>query len=390
MALGQRLQRILLERLPLIYILFGSFGFSVERLFSKLLAEYFNGFSGAFEIVFSRGVCQLALGVLMICKNYRYDFTNRNDSSIVSEIFGSTNFVRSVLFLRCAFGFISQCCTLLAIEFIPIGDATVIGMLSPSIAAAGGYFILGEPWRLFEFLATVTSLTGVMLVSKPTLIFGGISNSENVMGILIALLGAICQAIVFILLRMLGTSAKIHWANVIFTQSIGQIILVFPASYAYHEPMNFNLNLTQYIMVVCAGAIGTISQVCVTVGMQREKSALASGMRMADILFGFIFQIIFTSDKVDTLSILGATMVSASIVLNIASKSSNDSSSSHPSSLLILSTMAPFSFPKKSNTNINYSKVNTSESFDEIESSEIVVSPAYDDADNRSGDNISL
>jgi hypothetical protein len=66
--------------------------------------------------------------------------------------------------------------------------------------------------------------------------------------------------------------------------------------------------------------IGGPSQILMTIGMQREKSATATAMRMSDVLFGFIWQALFTSDTVSALSLLGAGLVSLSIVLVVLFK----------------------------------------------------------------------
>ena len=57
-----------------------------------------------------------------------------------------------------------------------------------------------------------------------------------------------------------------------------------------------------------------------TVGMQREKSASATAMRMSDVVFGYLWQLLFTADGVDALSIIGAILVSFSIVIVIIFK----------------------------------------------------------------------
>jgi hypothetical protein len=57
-----------------------------------------------------------------------------------------------------------------------------------------------------------------------------------------------------------------------------------------------------------------------TVGMQREKSASASAMRMSDVAFGFLWQAIFTSDNINLLSAIGAVMVMAGVMVIVIYK----------------------------------------------------------------------
>ena len=57
-------------------------------------------------------------------------------------------------------------------------------------------------------------------------------------------------------------------------------------------------------------------------GMQREKSATATAMRMSDIVFSFLFQSLFTVDRADALSLVGAALVAGSIVIVVVFKQS--------------------------------------------------------------------
>jgi hypothetical protein len=59
-----------------------------------------------------------------------------------------------------------------------------------------------------------------------------------------------------------------------------------------------------------------------TIGMQREKSAAATAMRMSDLLFGFIWQALFTADEVSRMSVAGALLVSSSILIIVLFKQS--------------------------------------------------------------------
>jgi drug/metabolite transporter (DMT)-like permease len=58
--------------------------------------------------------------------------------------------------------------------------------------------------------------------------------------------------------------------------------------------------------VICGTAlVGSCSQFSMTVGMQHEKSARASLMRMSDILCGFLWQVLFTHDALSVYTSAG-------------------------------------------------------------------------------------
>ena len=68
-------------------------------------------------------------------------------------------------------------------------------------------------------------------------------------------------------------------------------------------------------MIFSGGFIGAWSQIAMTVGMQREKSATATAMRMSDVIFGFIWQVCFTPDPANLLSVIGAILLAFSILI---------------------------------------------------------------------------
>jgi len=178
------------------------------------------------------------------------------------------------------------------------------------ISAILAALILKEPWESPELLATFISIIGAILVIKPKLFLSG-SSSLRSLGIVYALLAALGSGAAYITVRMLGTSHKMPWSNVCFAQSLGQIFLSIPCLYLAGQNVDFNLTSHQYMLIVAVGVIGSLSQVAMTIGMQREKSATATAMRMSDILFGFIWQVLFTADAFDIYSVIGNVLKSA-------------------------------------------------------------------------------
>jgi hypothetical protein len=78
-------------------------------------------------------------------------------------------------------------------------------------------------------------------------------------------------------------------------------------------------------LIVLAGTVGALSVFLMTYGMQREKSARASAMRMSSVLASFIFQATITSDEpVSWLSIIGAVLIVLGILLIVFMKSRAD------------------------------------------------------------------
>ena len=125
--------------LPLFLVFLSGLGFSIQSLIIKLLSN--DGFRGSFQCVFSRGLVQLLLSSLIIYYAHR----NKEDGGM--KIFGNSRDVFILLILRSVIGYGGIAFSFLSMELLPIGDATVLCMLSPLFAA-----VLGGGWFFFSSL----------------------------------------------------------------------------------------------------------------------------------------------------------------------------------------------------------------------------------------------
>ena len=115
------------------------------------------------------------------------------------------------------------------------------------------------------------------------------------------------------------------WPNVVFAQGIGQILLTIPCMYIMGKGEDYTFSWMIILVIVITGYIGAWSQISMTVGMQREKSASATAMRMSDVVFGYLWQVLFTHDAVSLLSIIGAFIITASILIIVIFKAKPES-----------------------------------------------------------------
>jgi drug/metabolite transporter (DMT)-like permease len=303
----------------LLFVFLSGVGMSFQTLFVKLIAE--EGTHAAYHCIIARGFFQCLISSCVIY------FDTKREEGNGSKLFGSTPYVRFILFMRCFVGYMGIMFGFSAIQIIPMGDGTVLSMLSPVVAAIVGYFILGEPWRVPEMLATAVALLGAVLVIKPPFIFGEaaqhVNNNNSSLygiGVLYALLSSLAAGFANVFVRMLGTSAKLPWANVTFSHALAQMFLSLPAAWLFGEALLEPLTRRQVLYVLAAGLIGAPSQILLTIGLQREKSAVATAMRTSDVLFGYLWQLLFTQDAVSAMSLGGSALITLAIVMIVLSK----------------------------------------------------------------------
>ena len=298
---------------PLLAVFMSGVGFSLQTLIIKKLEE--SGFGASFQVIFFRGMVQCALASYAIHLGYSTTAMGKEKGAL----FGSTNYIRTMLFCRSVIGYGGIAFSFLAVERLPLADAICLVMLSPIISSTVAYLVLGEPFRWQEQAAIGTSSIGMVFVVKPSFIFGS-DVSLDPLGVTYGLIAAISAGSAYVFVRILGTRAKMPWENVCFAQSLGQLSLALPFLYAFGQHFKFFPTLWEFSMIVMGACIGAGSQVLMTIGMQREKSAAAGAMRMSDLLFGFIWQELLTQDRVSFLSVIGAFMIVGGVLIIVFTK----------------------------------------------------------------------
>lgn len=79
---------------------------------------------------------------------------------------------RLMLILRSFFGTTGLMMSFYAFRYMPLGDASVIVFSVPVFVAIFAYIFLKEPCGLFNVVTIVLTLIGVVLITRPTFVFG--------------------------------------------------------------------------------------------------------------------------------------------------------------------------------------------------------------------------
>lgn len=128
--------------------------FALASLFVKLS----NTDIPAFEIIFVRLVIQTVL-VQPPAIYARVNIFGERKMRPYLVLFGAVNFAS----ISAIYG---------AFTMLPLGDATVIISTTPIFTALFAYFFLKETWSKIEATGTFVCLTGIVLIARPTFVFG--------------------------------------------------------------------------------------------------------------------------------------------------------------------------------------------------------------------------
>ena len=230
-------------------------------------------------------------------------------------IFYKDNFIfpwskTKFLVLRGTVGVTTMTMSIYAIKHMPLADARVIFYTSPVHTAIIARIFLKESVSKFDVAAMILSIGGVVLIARPTFLFG--SQGEHSTSIqawiptLLAVLAALGAAVTATVTRKMSQEVGIR-VVIFYFFLIGSVLtlaLSMALGFKYPDCGSYD---TIYIIV--AAFCGFCGQLLATKALSMEKASVVSLVRTIGIAYSFIFQITILNDAPSGLSIGGAILV---------------------------------------------------------------------------------
>ena len=216
------------------------------------------------------------------------------------------------LLLRGVTGVTGMALSIYAVKHMPLADQRVLFYTSPVYTAILGRIFLKESVSKFDVVAIVLSIGGVVLIARPTFLFGSLGDSSSTEQIwvptLLAVTSAICHACSIVLTRKI--SKAVGTRVVVFYVAVVGSVISFAASLISNSGFKFpDCDTYDAVYVLAAGALGYSGQLIVTKALTLEKAAVISLVRTTGIAFSFVLQLIVLNVIPDGLSIGGAILV---------------------------------------------------------------------------------
>lgn len=218
---------------------------------------------------------------------------------------------RLMLLLRSFAGATALSLVFYAIRHMPLADASVIVFSVPVVVAIFARVFLKEPCGLFHYFTLFLTMLGVVMITRPPFLFGQSTKHYNFLGPLAALLSTIFAAIVYILLRALK---NLHFSVIMVCFASYSIIQTSTMAYATGN-LCWPKCGTERLLAVALGIFSFSGQMLLTIAAQLEEAGLVAIARTVDVVFAFVWQIIFFNEIPNIFSIVGAVLVTSSVVL---------------------------------------------------------------------------
>ncbi|PIK56234.1 putative solute carrier family 35 member G1-like [Apostichopus japonicus] len=180
---------------------------------------------------------------------------------------------------------------------------------STSALGVLSWIILKEPFRILDLLLAILAMTGVVLIARPSFIFGTEDNIESnnaILGTVFALGVAVCGALAFVIVRKQSTIG-IHpyqssFANAVVMEILSIILCTTTSQWSCPSKREWWLSQG-------AGLSYFIGQITLYLGLAREKAAIVSIVFSLQIVFAFMLQILVFQMMPLWTSLIGGLLV---------------------------------------------------------------------------------
>jgi drug/metabolite transporter (DMT)-like permease len=266
-----------------------AFCFSVMSLIVKRLGTHIP----TAEIVFARSVVMLALSWVMVRR-------------AGVSVWGVR---RSLLVLRALAGFGALFCFFYAVTHLPLADVTVIHFTNPAFTAIIAAVALGEAMGRREVAGLVLSLSGVVMIARPTFLFGAAESSLDPVAVGAALASSLMSSVAYVTIRKLRETD--HALVVIFYFTLISVPLSVPFMAGHLEwPTPF-----EWVLLSSIGVVTYIAQVFLTTGLHRERAGRAMSISYVQVVFAALWGFLVFRETPGPVGIAGAALVFAGMLI---------------------------------------------------------------------------
>jgi len=269
-------------------MLASAFFFSIMSLLVKLAGKGLP----SMEIVLARGLVSLVLSYWLVKRAGVYLWGQR----------------RWILILRGLFGFAAMSCFYYALTQLPIAEATVLHYTNPLWTALFAAIFLRERLTRWVIGPVLVSFVGVVLVTRPALLFGAGVPGIEPFGAGIALLGAMLSAVAYVTVR--EASKTEDPLVIVFYFPLITVPASLPFIPSFRWPTGW-----EWLVLLGVGVSTQIAQVFLTRGLSLEPAGRAMGIGYSQILFVTIWGMIFFAEFLDVWGTIGSLLIIAGTLI---------------------------------------------------------------------------
>lgn len=212
---------------------------------------------------------------------------------------------RGLLLVRGFVGFGGLSAFFFALTRLPLADATVIQYTNPVFTAILAALFLAETLRARDTGLILLSLAGVVLMTRPGFLFGGLEERLDPFAVAVALAGALLSAAAYVIVRALSRTEDpvviVFWfalvaaaGSIPFTAAGG----LMPTPW-------------EWAALAAIGVVTQLGQVSLTRGLKEEPAGRAMAVGYMQIVFAAAWGALFFAELPDLWGMTGAILIIA-------------------------------------------------------------------------------
>lgn len=225
---------------------------------------------------------------------------------------------RIMLLLRSFTGTAALMLSFYAFRHMPLADASVIVFSVPVFTAIFARMFLKEPCGLFNAFSVAITMIGLVLITRPPLIFsntigslGDNNGKTEVWSAVAAFSATLFGANAYVLLRALK---GIHFSVIMVNFGSFALIMCVLVTWLIGALCLPHCGLDR-LLIVALALFSFLGQILLTLALQLEQVGPVAIARSSDIVFAFIWQVLFFEEIPNFFSVAGAILVMSSVML---------------------------------------------------------------------------
>lgn len=238
--------------------------------------------------------------------------------------------VRLLLACRGVTGFFAVFGIYYALQYLPLGDVTVLTFVGPIFTGIVGRLFLRETYSKREAFASLCSLFGVVLIARPPFLFESAkdldlegsavdaSAGDRLRATLVLVMGVLIYTFAMIAIRAIGTRAHAMHSMAYF--SLWCAIVSMIGLFISGEPIVYPTPWQWDVLLLLIGVLSFTAQMCLTVGLQRETAARGTIGVYVQVIFADVLEVLFFKTMPSLLSFLGTGIIMTCAIYIVLTK----------------------------------------------------------------------
>jgi len=241
------------------------------------------------------------------------------DKSSYPSPYATAPRTNKMLLTRAIVGFSGACFILSGLTLMPLSEAIVVQMTGPVFTGLLAICFLKEKYDKTLVLTTIFSFIGVILISKPAIIFGENDAAKDfpfrTLGIIATLIGSLITAVTQITIKKLGAVSSANTTAYYFGFGLatgGPLIQLF-------KGMN-NYYMEDFIWLFFLGISRYISHIFLNKGFALASANKVSLMAYSQVPLAYVIDIFFLGVALEFYSVLGSIFVFSCVFILLYKK----------------------------------------------------------------------